>query len=283
MRLRGVKRYHWARDVDEALSLLSAYQGKGAILAGGVDLARSPRTDIEGLIDITGTELSYLRADSAGLRIGATTTLSAILDHPQAREYGGGVLIQTLRTVAYPALRNMATLGGAVVSAHPWADIPTLLVALGAEVTYQSPEGEKRLPLENLYQTDFRRVFREGVLVEVRLPPWEGAFAFAKITRNAGDIALLNVCAGLGLREGRIAWARVAVGARPARGERLTWLEAGLVGEPPTERLWEQVAQEVRARLEVGEDRRASAGWRREVAGVLVRRALAQAAGKAAL
>ncbi|MGB9861497.1 MAG: xanthine dehydrogenase family protein subunit M, partial [Candidatus Bipolaricaulaceae bacterium] len=62
MRLRGVRRYHWARDVDEALSLLSAYQGKGALLAGGVDLARSPRTDIEGLIDINGLGLSYIRS-----------------------------------------------------------------------------------------------------------------------------------------------------------------------------------------------------------------------------
>lgn len=41
MRLRGVRRYHWARDVDEALSLLSAYQGKGALLAGGW-ISRAP-------------------------------------------------------------------------------------------------------------------------------------------------------------------------------------------------------------------------------------------------
>ena len=283
MRLRGVKRYHWARDVEEALSLLEAYQGKGAILAGGVDLARSFRTDIEGLIDITGVGLSYIRGDSQDLRIGATTTLTEILAHPQAREYAGGVLGETLRLVAYPALRNMATLGGAVVSAHPWADIPTLIVVLGAEVTYQGPNGEKRVPIEDLYHTDFRRIFRESVLLEVILPHWEGAFAFEKIRRNAGDIALLNVCAGLGIAEGRIAWARIAVGARPARGERLPWLETMLVGEHPTERLWEQVAKEVRARVEVEDDRRASASWRREVAGALVRRALAQAAGKAAI
>ena len=102
MRLRGVQRYHWARDLDETLSLLSAYQGKGAILAGGVDLARSPRTDIEGLIDITGIGLSYVRKEN-GLRVGATTTLTEILEHPFAQEYAGGILSETLRKVAYPA------------------------------------------------------------------------------------------------------------------------------------------------------------------------------------
>lgn len=282
MRLRGVRRFHWARDVDEALSLLRAYAGKGAILAGGVDLARSPRTDIEGLIDITGIGLSYVREEKGGLRIGAPTTLAEVLSHPLVKGYAGGVLVEALRQVAYPALRNMATLGGAAVSAHPWADIPTVLVALGAQARWQG-EKEEKADLEALYRRPFRQIFREAVLLEVILPPWDGAFAFEKIGRNAGDIALLNVCAGLGLRDGKIAWARVAVGARPERGERLPWLEEALVGERPSEALWKKVEEEVRARIEVGSDRRAEAWWRREVAGVLVRRALSRAAGKAGL
>jgi len=282
VRLRGVRRYHWARDVDEALSLLSAYQGKGALLAGGVDLARSPRTDIEGLIDINGLGLSYIRSENGGLRVGATTTLAEILGHPVAFEYAGGVLGETLRQVAYPAIRNMATLGGAVVSAHPWADIPTLLVALGASVRWQGEkEKEERAELVDLYAGEFRKIFRKAVLLEVVLPPCDGAFAFEKIGRNAWDIALLNVCAGLGLREGRISWARVAVGARPARGERLLWLEEALIGERLEEALWRKVEEEVKARIEVEDDRRASGEWRRQVAGVLVRRALTRAAGKA--
>ncbi len=280
MRLRGVSRFHWARDVDEALSLLRAYEGKGALLAGGVDLARSARTDIAGLIDITGIGLAYVREDPKGLRIGATTTLSELLSHPLSREYAGGILAETLGQVAYPALRNMATIGGAAVSAHPWADIPTLLVALGAEARWRK-EKEEKGSVEELYKTQFRRIFQEAILLELVLPPWDGAFAFEKISRNAGDIALLNVCAGLGLREGRIAWARVAVGARPARGERLPWLEEMLLGEEPSEALWKRAEEEVKARIEVESDRRASAEWRREVAGVLVRRALARAAGKA--
>ena len=278
MRLRGVQRYHWARDVDEALSLLSAYQGKGAILAGGVDLARSPRTDIEGLIDITGIGLSYVRREN-GLQIGATTTLTEILEHPLVQEYAGGIFPETLRKVAYPALRNVATLGGAAVSAHPWADIPTLLVALGAQARWQGSREEKAT-VEELYGREFRKIFRESVLLELFFPAWDGAFAFEKITRNAGDIALLNVCAGLGLKDGKIAWARVAVGARPMRGGRLPWLEEALVGERPGEALWRKVEEEVKARVEVGSDRRAEAWWRKEVVGVLVRRSLVRAMEK---
>jgi len=280
MRLKGIKRFHYARDVEEALSLLSAYQGRGALLAGGVDLARSARGDLEGLIDITGIGLSYVREDGGALRIGATTTLTELLESKGARDYLAGFLGEVLRQVAVTPLRNQATIGGAVVSAHPWADIPTALVALGAEVRWVG-EREELAPVEELYRQRFRAIFRDAVLTEIRLPAWEGAFAFEKLVRSAYDIALLNCACGLGIEDGKIAWARVAVGATPHRGRRLTWLEEALVGEAPREELWSRVRGEVEAKVEVGADRRASADWRRKVAGALIARTLARAAEKA--
>lgn len=281
VRLTGVRRFHWARDVEEALSLLDAYHGRGALLAGGVDLGRSARTDLEGLIDIMGIGLSYVREEDGRLRIGTTTTLTEILEHPAARRYLHGALVEVLCRVAVPPLRNMATLGGAVVSAHPWADIPTALVALGAEARWEG-EREEHALVEELYRQPFRAVFRRAVLTEIALPPWDGAFAFEKLSRSAGGIALLNAACGVGIQDGKIAWARVAVGATPARAERLTWLEEALQGEAPSSTLWRQVQEEVERRAKVGDDRRASAAWRRSVAGVVVCRAVARAAERAA-
>ncbi len=275
-----IHRFHYARDVEEALSLLAAYDGRGALLAGGVDLLRSPRVDIEGLIDITRIGLSYTKEARGGLAIGATTTLTEVLRSALGRTYAGGILTDVLRGVAVPPLRNMATLGGALVSAHPWADIPTALVALGAEARWQG-EREGKGPVEELYRGEFRGLFRHAVATEVLLPPWDGAFAYEKVGRTRYDIALLNACCGMGLAEGRIAWARVAVGARPDRGERLPWAEEALIGQRPGQTLWKEVQDLVGKRIEVGDDRRASGAWRRAVAGVLVARALARAARRA--
>ncbi|GAB4307293.1 MAG: FAD binding domain-containing protein [Candidatus Bipolaricaulota bacterium] len=275
-----VRRFHFARDVEEALSLLAAYGSRGAVLAGGVDLLRSPRGDVEGLVDITRIGLSSVRETGGGVAIGATTTLSGVLESQAGHDYAGGILPEVLRAVASLPLRNMATLGGAVVSAHPWADIPTALVALGAEVRWQG-EREGRSLVEELYRTPFRGLFRSAVVTEVRFPPWNGAFAYEKVGRTRYDIALLNACCGVGVEDGRIAWARVAVGARPTRGERLPWAEEALVGRVPGEPLWNEVRRLVEERIEVGEDRRASGEWRRTAAGVLVARAVARAARKA--
>ncbi len=276
-----IHRFHVARDVEEALSLLSAYGGKGALLAGGVDLLRGPLARVEGLIDITRMGLSSVAEARGGVTVGATSTLTQILESPAARRYVRGILVEVMRAVAVPPLRNMATLGGALVSAHPWADLPTALVALGAEARWRG-EKEGKAPVEDLYRGEFRKTFRTAVLIEVSLPPWDGAFAYEKVGRTRYDIALVNACCGLGIEDGTIRWARVAVGARPDRGERLPEIEAALVGREPGEKLWTEIQELVEARVEVGDDRRAGRAWRRKTAGVLVRRALIRAARGAA-
>ncbi len=273
-----IKRYHYARDVEEALSLLAAYEGRGAVLAGGVDIARGLPREIEGLIDIATAGLSGISAADGGIAIGATTTLEEIRTSGTVRGYLGGFLAEVMEHVANWALRNTATLGGAVVSAHPWADIPTALVALGAEVRWRTEERPERAPIEELYGRPFRAIFRRAVLTEIRLPRWDGDFAFEKIARNAGDIALINCACGLGLdAEGKIAWARVAVGATPFRGTRLPGAEGILAGEKPNPDLFAEAGERAAAEAKIGDDIRASAEWRRRVTPVIVRRALERA------
>jgi len=275
----AIKRYHYARDVEEALSLLLAYEGRGALVAGGVDVARGLPGEIEGLIDITAAGLSGISREGGRLVVGATATLEGIRTSREVKAYMGGFLSEVMGHVATLPLRNMATLGGAVVSAHPWADIPTALIALGAEAVWRNEERTERAPVEELYARPFRAIFRRAVLTEIRLPAWDGAFAFEKLSRNAGDIALVNCACGLGLdAEGKIAWARVAVGATPYRAERLAAVEELLAGEVPSEALWEEAGRLAAAEARVGDDMRASAEWRRAVIPVIVRRALERTA-----
>ena len=276
-----IQRFHVARDVEEVLSLLSAYAGAGALLAGGVDLLRGPLVRVTGLIDITRIGLSTVAETRGGLTVGATATLTQLLESPVAARYAGGILAEVLGDVAVPPLRNMATIGGALVSAHPWGDIPTALVALGAAAHLQGDKEAKSL-VEDLYRGEFRKVFRSSVVTEIVFPPWEGAFAHEKVGRTRSDIALLNACCGVGLRDGSIVWARVAVGARPDRGERLPEVEQALQGRAPSDALWKEIGELVEARVEVGDDRRAGGAWRRRAAGVLVCRALKRAAQRAA-
>ncbi len=276
MRLRNVSRFHRARDVKEAVGLLREYDGRAALVAGGVDLARSPRRDIVALIDLMGVGLSGVRANDGRVGIGTTTTLAEILESSEIGGCAGGVLHRALERFSVAPLRNMATLGGAVASGHAWSDIPTVLLALGAEVCWEG-EDEQRVLLEDFYRSSFRGTLRRAVLTEIGVPSWDGAFAFHKLTRSATDIAILNAACGLGIQGGRVTWARVVVGATPYRAERLEAVERCVAGEAPGQELWALAQREVEQHVRVADDSRAGAAWRRKTAGVIVARALAEA------
>lgn len=120
--MRGFE-YHNATTKAQAIALLTKYQEKGAIIAGGSDILGMMKDRIEGpkfhapshLLDIKGIkDLNYIqdiKGVKGGLRIGATTTLSDIASSSLvASRYP--LLSQAAAQVAVPQIRNVGTLGG---------------------------------------------------------------------------------------------------------------------------------------------------------------------------
>ena len=112
--------YYKVTTVTQAISLLTRYQEKAAIVAGGSDLLTMMKDRLQGpklrppehLIDIKGIkELGSIREEKNGLRIGAAVTLSNISSSPLI---GGKypLLSQAAAQVAVPQIRNVGTLGG---------------------------------------------------------------------------------------------------------------------------------------------------------------------------
>jgi len=117
--MRGFE-YYKVTTVAQTLSLLTRYQEKASILAGGSDLLARMKDRLEGpklrppqhLLDITGIkDLNYIRQQKNGLKIGATTILIDIASSPLiADKYP--LLSQAASQVAVPQIRNVGTLGG---------------------------------------------------------------------------------------------------------------------------------------------------------------------------
>ena len=112
--------YFKVASVVQTLSLLTKHQEKAVILAGGSDLLGIMKDRLEGpkfkmpqyLIDIKGIkDLSYIKDQKSGLKIGATTTLSEIVSSDLiAKKFP--LLVQAASQVAVPQIRNVGTLGG---------------------------------------------------------------------------------------------------------------------------------------------------------------------------
>ncbi len=117
--MRGFE-YYKVTTVAQTLSLLTRYQDKASILAGGSDLLARMKDRLEGpklrppqhLLDITGIkDLNYIRQQKNGLKIGATTILIDIASSPLIVDKYP-LLSQAASQVAVPQIRNVGTLGG---------------------------------------------------------------------------------------------------------------------------------------------------------------------------
>jgi xanthine dehydrogenase YagS FAD-binding subunit len=106
-----------ARSIEEAVGLLTEYKGKAKLNAGGTDLLGLLKDSIlpdypEAIINIkTITGLDTIKADTAGLKIGALSKLADIARSPAVKEKYP-LLSEAAHSVATPLIRNVATIGG---------------------------------------------------------------------------------------------------------------------------------------------------------------------------
>lgn len=265
--------------VREACSALASR--KLTLLAGGTDhfAARVGQKREEDILDLTGVAaLRGIRRIRGGWRIGAAATWTDILQARLPAAFDG--LKLAAREVGRVQIQNAGTVAGNLCNASPAADgIPPLL-ALDARVELRSARGERELPLADFILGARRTALRPEELVTAVLVPAHSPGArshFAKLgARKYLVISIAMAAVLLEISDRRISRARIAVGACSPVACRLLSLETALAGARITD-LAAIPKEEHLSELKPIDDIRASAGYRREAALTLVRRALAQA------
>ncbi|MEA3239423.1 MAG: FAD binding domain-containing protein [Candidatus Bipolaricaulota bacterium] len=274
---------------DEALTLLHKAGKSARYVGGGADVARSLPSDVTTLIDICALNLSSIEEGPDGIVIGATATLNEVLESESVSKVCDGVIAEMMRKVGSPLLRNLATIGGTLVSAHSWSDVIPLFLVLDAQVTLY--DGESRtLPLADLYT--LRGQLADSILTSVKIPASAAGdyAAFHKFSRTGYDIALLNCACYVHVEAGRCTEARIAVGGTPRLAARLPQVEDALRAEalraeaPRAEALSgdtiEKIARIAQDTTETANDKRASGEYRKQLVYAGVKRCLRQIAEK---
>ena len=272
--------------VREALLLLRKVGKRGRIVAGATDIVTQADRSTRFLVDITRLGLDYIRGNSRGCVLGATTTMAALEHSPIIRALAGGILAKAASTCGSIQNRNMATVGGNLANASPAADTAAVLLALDAEVVAASVRRKRRIALAEFYSGPHRTVLNGELLEEVVIPALPGGgrlgWSFQKLGRTETDISLVNVAAGLQAdAHGRIKWARIALGAVGPTPLRARNAESVLRGNTLNEDLLTRLGEAVMREVRPISDGRASAEYRREMTGVLTRRALRECAAQA--
>jgi aerobic carbon-monoxide dehydrogenase medium subunit len=268
---------HAPDQLEEVLVLLAEYGDEGKVLAGGqslVPMLALRLTRFEHLVDLNGVAgLSGVSRSNGALRVGAMTR-HRTLERSEEVDRDVPLLARATRHVGHFQIRNRGTLGGAVAHADPAAEQPAVCLALDAVMEVASTGGVRDVPATSFFEGTFATaVAPDEVLVALRFPVWEGrcGFAVQEVARRHGDFALVGVACGVGVGDGggvdRAALALFGVGPEPARASAA---EAALMAGAGLD----EVARIATAGISPSDDLHASGAYRRQVAGVLVRRAL---------
>lgn len=262
-------------------------RGKGRFVAGGTDLIVQADRSVRFVVDIGRLGLSYIQARDGGYAIGATTSMWDIEHSPALKKFSSGILAQAAASSGSIQLRNMATIGGNLANASPAADLAPPLLALDAVVVMAGPAaaGRRTVPLSEFFLGVRKTVLKGSLLVEILIPATPrsrfAGWSFQKLGRTLSDISVVNAAAGIQLdRQGRCAWARIALGAVAPTPLRARQAEEMLTGNILDRALLERVCQKVSEEVRPVTDIRSTAEYRREMSGVLVRHALEECAGR---
>jgi len=284
--------YHAPASLAEAFALKTKAAAAGRFLAGGTDLFLALEwgpAKVSMVIDlkaIAGME-GIAKLPGGGVRIGALTRMAAI-ENDAGLQKGYPALSDAAAVVGGPPIRNRATLGGNVCNASPAADTSTPLLALGAQAVLASAKGERTVPLAALWKGPRRTTLKQGELLkELHLPalPARTGCAFERLTRAAMDIAVVNAAAVVTTdAKGNFKDVFVALGAVAPTVLAVKGIGKALAGRPCDDAALEVVHAAAEKAAKPIDDQRASAAYRKEMAGVLalraVRRAHALAVGK---
>jgi carbon-monoxide dehydrogenase medium subunit len=275
--------YHVPTTVEEALGLLTRYQGEAKVLAGGQSLM--PLLNFRlvrpaALIDLNRIPaLAYIHDANGQVRFGAMTRQRAVEFSAVVRQRLP-LLVEATRWVGHLPIRTRGTIGGSIAHADPAAEYPAVLTALEGEVVARSPRGERSLRAADLYQTYLTTTLAaDEILTEVRLPamPAGSGWAFEEFARRHGDFALVGIAAVVmrnGGKHPRVRLATAGVSPVPAR---LRAAEEILERDGLSDAAIAAAAAKASELVQPDADIHASADYRRHLTGVLTARALKRA------
>lgn len=273
------------QTLDEAVALLARFEGKGQLLAGGTDLfveirghTRAP-DHVINLKRIGGLDRLSFDADR-GLECGALVTVRELEVSPVVGQHYRS-LMQAARELASIQVRNRATLVGNVCRASPSADTLPPLLADGASVAIHGRDGTRTVAFADFFTGPGRTVLKpDEVLTALHIPappPFTGKAYIKHGRRKAMELATVGVAVTVTLDGERIGDLRIVLGAVAPTVIRARHAEAVLTGRVPSEALLLEAGRAAMDESRPISDVRASADYRRQMVGVLTRRAVAQA------
>jgi CO/xanthine dehydrogenase FAD-binding subunit len=271
--------YYHATSLKDALKKLGKNgEQVPAPVTGAFHLISGKLRAATCLVDISAVGLDTVKVEGKKVTIGGTATFQQIVKGLD--DVLNGVVSKSARAYSTIIQRNMTTLQDALFGYATYFDLLTALVALDTEVKVQG-RAKRVVPLTQFFTKENRAVLgNQEIATEFsfKVPSGDTGASLQRIALTDGDaVAILNVVVVLKMTGKKVAEAKIAVGGGLPAPVRLTAIEQELAGKSLDAALVESVAGKVAGMIEPVSDVRGSAQYRKQISGVLVRRAIEEA------
>ncbi len=282
-------RYVAPRTLDEAIGAFAAAGSAARIMAGGTDLLVQMRAGLvrPGLIvDIKkiGEMTEITEAADGGFRVGAAVSGMELAEHARFGKVWPGVL-EAVNLIGSKQVQGRASAGGNLCNGSPAGDSVPAMIAAGAIVTVQGPNGRREIKVEDVPAGPGRTNLKPGeILVSFALPPrpaGSGDAYLRMIPRTEMDIAVVGIGVSLTLKDGVCTAARIGLGAVAPTVLLVEPAAKALIGSKLDATALEAAAAACRAACRPIDDKRGTIAYRIKTAGVLLKRTAAIAAQRA--
>ena len=262
-------------------------QEHAQLLAGGTDLVigmkaltEAPQSVIS-LQKIPGLAGITTESDNS-ISVGAMTSVRAVELSADIQQHHTA-LAEGASEIGSIQIRNLATIGGNIAHASPAADTVAGLLVADAQVDIASADGERTVPIDELFTGPGQTVLAPGeIITRFRLPsPASGSHYIKHKIREVMDLAFIGVAASVNLDNGVITDARIGLAAVAPTPIRATEAEDLLKGNALTAELLTQAGEAAAAAASPISDLRCSAEHRSEMVDVLTRRTVQEAVNRA--
>ncbi len=269
-------------SLDEALSILAEQGDQVKILAGGQSLIPMMKLRFANpstLMDINRIPgLDGLTRTNGHLSIGALVRHNDVVNSDIAK--ANHTVASAAPWVADPIVRNLGTVVGSLAHHDPEGDWASVMLACGADLVLTSSSGERVVPIGEFLVDMFETSCRPNEMVtQVRVPTHSSRSGgnYQKLERKVGDYATVGVATCLELGEdGKIAAAGIALTSVYAHNLKVTEAEEALVGQSPTEEVFNEAGRIASQACDPASDARGSAEFKRNIVDVFTQRGLAE-------
>jgi CO/xanthine dehydrogenase FAD-binding subunit len=277
--------YACPTSVSEAVALLASHDGEAKPLAGGQSLVPMLAFRVASpslLVDLRKVaELRQIKITNEGVALGAMVRWREILDDARLRT-AHPLLLAAVAHVAHYQIRNRGTVGGSMAHADPAAEMPGIAVACEAKITAVGKSGARVIDAADFFQGPLMTALQaDEIITEIRLPLWPAKrrFGFQEFARRRGDFAMAAAALFYDDDGGKARNAHVGAIGVADTPLRLKAAEDVINGNTIDEGVIAKAEAAASASVDPADDIHASGAYRKALIGVMVERALRDAAG----